>query len=156
VNSCTGETTVCGTGQKCSNGACVADICTPVYTCSGNSVIDSCTGQVTHTCNAPQICSAGACILQAPSGTFSVVPTLVAPGGRATLSWNVHNVTSNSCSIAGTDGEHWNHLPAVSSSGLTSDPIHAATTFKLTCTGLDGSTFSLSKQVNLLPIYQER
>src|SRR5208337_306142 len=126
------------------------------YTCSGNKIINSCTGGVTSICSASTICSAGACIQPTPSGTFIVQPALVHGGASTTLTWSTTNVVANSCSVSGTNGDIWTHQPAVNATGYQSSPITAATSYTLTCTGIDGSTLQLTRSVSLIPSFQEK
>ena len=75
-----------------------------------------------------------------PAITFSASPTLLAPGGSITLTWNAANSTSCTAS-GGTGSDQWTGTEPVSSTGTVIGPIATAGnyTYTLTCTGAGGS-----------------
>ena len=75
-----------------------------------------------------------------PAITFSAQPTLLAPGGSATLLWSATNSTSCTAS-GGTGSDGWHGSKPISSSGTSVGPIATAATYTytLTCTGSGGS-----------------
>jgi hypothetical protein len=82
-----------------------------------------------------------------PAITFSANPTLLAPGGSITLTWNAANATS--CTASGGSGsDNWTGTEPVTSSGTVVGPIATAGnyTYTLTCTG-NGGTNSQSANV---------
>ena len=58
---CAAPASTCPKGFTLQNGQCVASSCIPSYTCSGNSVLNSCTGDTTA-CASGQTCINGACL----------------------------------------------------------------------------------------------
>ncbi len=150
--SCTGPG---GTGSDVKT---VTFTCTPTNICSGNTVVNSCTGATVQSCSYQ--CGAGACITPPPpsfnagsgtTGHLQVKPQIVPKSGTATVLWNVSNVSA--CSVTGSNGQTWN---AISGSSTTL-PITQQTTFTLACTPYSGQSFTPETQVvNVTPTFQER
>lgn len=129
--------------------------CTPSYSCSGQTVQytdSSCQIETITTCQSPQFCSGGACILPPPpTGELSAVPNLVPQGGTARLHWNVAN--ADSCSVTGTNGDLWSAV-ASPQSGYQTSPIMTATTYTLSCTG-GGGELEETVTVRMIPSWLE-
>lgn len=144
ITSCPIGTT--GTPPNC--------VCTPTNICSGNNVVNSCTGELVQACVAPSICSGGSCIMPAPSViSWQVAPLLVPSGNTTHVSWEVRNVSS--CSVSGTNGDSWTGLTGAEVSG----PINTQTVFTLHCIALAGSgaaNVTRSATVNIVPVFQEK
>ena len=150
--SCTGPG---GTGSDVKT---VTFTCTPNNMCSGNTVVNSCTGATVQSCSYQ--CGAGACITPPPpsfnagsgtTGHLQVKPQIVPKNGTSTVLWNVSNVSA--CSVTGSNGQTWN---AISGSSTTL-PITQQTTFTLACTPYSGQSFTPETQaVNVTPTFQER
>ena len=150
--SCTGPG---GTGSDVKT---VTFTCTPTNICSGNTVVNSCTGATVQSCSYQ--CGAGACITPPPpsfnagsgtTGHLQVKPQIVPRSGTTTVLWNVSNVSA--CSVTGSNGQTWN---AISGSSTTL-PITQQTTFTLACTPYSGQSFTPETQaVNVTPTFQER
>lgn len=132
----------------------------------------SCQQTVTNTdCTPPQYCSPGSPVCLWPpvdgnptgslSGHLQVRPNLVAKNATTTVYWSINNVSS--CTVTGTDSTSWSGPTSATStcsskyaSGCTSQPINKQTTYTLTCTALDSSTYRETATVNNLPDYQEK
>jgi Bacterial Ig domain len=145
-------------------------VCTPSYSCSGQTIQHtdaSCNVTNVTTCVSPNFCSAGSstCISAPPTfnqsgsgssaltGHLQAVPLLVPQNNTTKVYWNVSNVTS--CSVTGTNGDHWTGTVSTSG-GQVSAALTQQTTYTLSCTGLDSSTVSEAVVVNILPVFQER
>lgn len=138
--------------------------CASQNICSGNNVVDSCTGAVVQACTGGTICSAGACILPPPpavvpfgsfSGHLTARPSLVRPRDTTKLYWNIANVATSTCSVTG-NGDSWVGLAFSGSTGQVTRPIISQNTYTLMCTGLDNSMFTEKTKVNIIPIFQEQ
>ena len=166
------------TGAGGASGSCPATLtvqCTPAstYTCSGSNVVQTATSSgcaVTTTnpyatCVAPGYCSSGsaACLYPPPAvvadvpnnftGHLQARPSIVLSGHTTHIHWNVTNVSS--CTVHGTNNDSWSATNS-GNPGYTSAVITQQTVYTLTCNALDGSTYSESTTVNLVPQYQER
>jgi hypothetical protein len=173
--------TLCSTysqNRSCYNGTLSGDSayqyascsCTPSYSCSGNSIQytnASCITSTIATCVAPAFCSPGFSTCQYPppevvpeygkSGHVFSAPSFVIKDSTAQLFWNVTNVTS--CTVSGSNGQSWSGANAgcagvtcdAGSSGKTTLPITAMTTYTLSCTGADSSIFSEQAIIRLAP-----
>ena len=100
-------------------------------TCSGPGGTGSASQNLTVATSAPPA---------PPAITFSANPTLLAPGGSITLTWNAANATS--CTASGGSGsDNWTGTEPVTSSGTVVGPIATAGnyTYTLTCTGTGGT-----------------
>ncbi len=88
-----------------------------------------------------------------PSITVAPVgPPLVQLGSTITANWSVVNMKSNTCHMTGTGGSDQAITNATNSSGtVTTPPITVASTFTISCTGLDGTAYSSSFNVGLVP-----
>ena len=144
----------CPSGYVLQGGSCVlAGSCSTPPRCSGNDLVNSCTGATIQSCAFG--CASGACIvIPAPTATLSASSSLVHSGDIATVSWTSQNVTS--CTVSGTNGDSWTGL---SSSGKTSLPILAQTIYNLHCIGYVGanpSAIDKSVTVNIIPGFEEK
>ena len=115
--------------------------------------------------DAPVFCqygcssSTGQCITTPPPSGCLSVNTLspctdrgrVRSGTTATLYWDIQNAAS--CSIAG-NGQSWPNVAIPSGSQVTS-AITKSTSYKITCTALDSSTFTDSVIINITPVFRE-
>ncbi len=137
-------------------------LCTPVNVCSGQNVVNSCTGATVQVC--PYSCYAGACTVPSPSyvptsgytGQLQVKPNLLASGNATYAHWNVTN--ANACTVSGTNGDSWSGL-ASPATGATSSPILGQTVYTLSCTPLAGATstgITGQATVNMAPVFHER
>ena len=155
--------------------------CTPSYTCSGSTIIETeadCSTRTLATCVSPLFCSPGSsvCLLGAGfdggsngvgnggnagsgtlilDGSLTARPSLVSKGERTRLYWNAVNAAS--CTL--TDG-----LSTLSTSitsgtnGFPSQPLQNKTVFRLHCVGLKGAnpaTLDADAIVNIIPSFQE-
>ena len=121
--------------------------------CSGNDLVDSCTGATIQSCSYG--CRSGACyVVPAPSAALKAIPSLVHSGDTTIVSWSALNVAS--CTLSGTNGNSWT---GTSSSGKTSSPIQAQTIYTLHCIGNPGAqppSVDKSVTVNLIPSFNEK
>ena len=127
--------------------------CSPRNVCSGDWVVDSCSGGTIEHC--PAGCSNGTCIAPPALVTvqeFEARPSLVRSGSATTLYWEYDNVAS--CSISGTNGDTWSTASA-GDTGAATSLLSTKTTFTLSCTGLDGSNVTESATVNIAPVFFE-
>jgi hypothetical protein len=67
---------------------------------------------------------------------LQVRPSIVRPGNKARVFWNVSNVES--CSVSGTNGDSWIGI-ASGALGTATSPIMGRTTFTLHCDANDGA-----------------
>lgn len=135
------------TTDEGAGGSCVSG-----YSCSGNDLYYQAQcrgrGQLIQTCAYG--CSGGACLVPPPpSGSIRAVPALVRNGDKVQVTWSAANVSS--CTVSGSNSDSWSGA----SGSQLSAAIVAQTTYTLSCTGLDGSTFVQSAVVNIIPIFQE-
>jgi hypothetical protein len=143
-------------------GSCA---CTPTYSCSSNTIQytdASCATTNVTSCVAPAFCSNGSssCLYPAmvfvqngdQSGDITATPAIVLQGLTSTLYWDVENAAS--CSVTGTDGEHWTGESS-GSDGVQTSAITQETVFTLSCTGLDSTHTSQSATVNIVPVFRE-
>ena len=148
-----GSISACPSGYVKQDNECVlSDQCNELPRCSGNYLLDSCTGATIQTCSYG--CRSGACVVVAPpSATLHATPSLVRSSNTTSVSWSSSN--SASCTVHGTNGNSW---AGTSSSGKTSSPIIEQTIYTLHCIGLAGaspSSVDKSVTVNLLPKFSE-
>ena len=69
------------------------------------------------------------------------------------VNWSSSNVKS--CTVSGQNGDAWSALQS-SLGGNISKPIHGASTYTLSCLGLDGTTLSKQATVRIIPTFQEK
>lgn len=136
--------------------------------CSGDNVVDSCTGDVIQSgyCSTQgMICSAGACIVPSPPGAsafgsftghLTAKPALVHVGDTTKVYWNISNAVDSSCSVVGTNGDSWTGSAFSGSGGKTTSVINSQTIYTLSCTGVDHSVFTETATVNIIPVFQEQ
>lgn len=133
---------------------CTPIACFPANVCSGNDVVNSCTGEIVQTCAAPGVCSGGGCIIPAPTVvSWSVTPKLVRSGNTTNVSWEVTGAAS--CTVTGTNGDSWTGLTGTK----VSRAIPTQTVFTLHCFALQGSgaaDVTRTTTVNILPTFQEK
>ncbi len=115
---------------------------------SGGQVGGQCSDSLVQRCSYQ--CAGGACVAAPPSeASIAASPHLVRQSGTTVVSWNAANVRA--CSVAGTNGDSWTGT----SGSRTSSPIAYATTYTLSCVGLDDSTITDTAVVTVLPVWQE-
>ena len=151
--TCTNTQNACPAGYILQDNSCVlANQCANPPRCSGNDLVDSCTGATIQTCSYG--CRSGACVVVAPpSATLHATPSLVRSSNTTSVSWSSSNTAS--CTVHGTNGDSW---AGTSSSGKTSSPIIEQTIYTLHCIGVAGaspSSVDKSVTVNLLPKFSE-
>lgn len=78
---------------------------------------------------------------------------MVRDGSSLSLSWSAENITSDSCTLSGTNGDLWS-LVGLSGSE-SSSPITAQTTFTLTCLDLSSEEITTSMIVRIVPNFGE-
>jgi mono/diheme cytochrome c family protein len=84
-----------------------------------------------------------------PTLTFNASPTLVDQGQATTLTWQSTDISSCNAS-ANPSNAAWSGSKAASNAGGVSvNNLQAATTFTLTCTGINNAQVSESVQVNV-------
>ncbi|QQG38123.1 MAG: hypothetical protein HYS26_01035 [Candidatus Kaiserbacteria bacterium] len=138
--------------------------CEPTYSCSGQNIVNSCTGATTA-CVSPAYCSAGSAVCLYPpmdfeefgdfSGHLQIVPGIVRSGDTTRVYWNVEN--ADNCTVTGSNGDSWSGNFS-GTSGQATSPILQSTTYTLQCTAPDGSVpASLSEDVNVIivPVFCE-
>lgn len=150
--SCSTAVTVVGRPFNAAPAGGGAASCVSGYYCAGSDLYyrASCNaaGQLIQSCTYG--CSGGACLVPPPpSGSIRAVPALVRSGDTTQVSWSAANVSS--CTVSGSNSDSWSGA----SGSQLSAAIVAQTTYTLSCTGLDGSTFVQSAVVNIIPIFQE-
>ena len=127
--------------------------CSLLPRCSGDDLVDSCTGATIQTCSYG--CRLGACVVVTPpSATLRATPSLVHSGDTTVVSWTSQNTSS--CTLSGTNGNSWT---GISSSGKTSSPIIGQTIYTLHCIGNPGAqppSVDKSVTVNLIPSFNEK
>lgn len=130
--------------------------------CSGNTVVNSCTGAQVQACSYS--CYNGACTVPSPSfnagtsttGHLQIKPSLVKSGSPTWVYWNLSNASS--CSVTGTNSDSWSGLSS-SAGGATTSSIIAQTTYTLSCSTLAGATstgVNETQTVNVAPVFKER
>ena len=145
--SCPGSTSSTGinfsTGGAINGSAQVTPSQTTTYSvaCNGSATVDTLVSV-----QYPQ-----------PGLMFTAAPVSVHKNASTALSWGVTNAVKNSCSITEQGGNFTRALSNASSdSGSIQSPgITATTVFTLSCTGLDGSSPSVSATASLIPSVQE-
>lgn len=157
--------TCTGAGGSGSDTATVTYQCTPSNQCSGQSVVNSCTGVVVQSCSYQ--CNLGACVAAPTPGFVSggsggdatltghlqVRPTLVPRGLTTRVYWNVSNVEA--CSVSGTNGDSWSGVSS-GAGGKLSGAIFQRTTYTLSCDAYAEQVFAPeSATVNIVPVFQE-
>ena len=144
----------CPSGYVLQGNTCVlSNLCSTPPRCSGNDLVNSCTGATIQSCAFG--CASGACSAPpALSATLNAAPSLLHVGNTTTVSWSATN--ANSCSVHGTNGDSWN---GTSSSGQTSSPIQGQTIYTLHCIGVANSnppTIDKQATVNIIPVFNEQ
>ena len=145
----------CPGGYKLVGTQCILSgkQCTDKPYCQGADLVDGCTGDVLQQCEWG--CFYGRCNeVPKPTASLKAVPSLVHSGNSTKISWT--STDTASCTVKSTNGDSWT---GKSSTGNTSKPISAQTTFTLVCKGYknsDPATVQRSVIVNIAPTYQER
>ena len=144
----------CPSGYVKQGTSCVlSNQCATPPKCSGNDLVDSCTGATIQSCSYG--CASGACVVVAPpSATLRATPSLVHSGDTTIVSWASQNTAS--CTVTGTNGDSWT---GTSSSGEASSPILAQTIYTLHCIGYEGAqppTIDKTAIVNIIPSFNEK
>lgn len=150
-------------------------ICTPVYSCSGagNQTITyenaQCQTSTIATCESPAFCSSGVSSCLYPSisfdgftsggtyydGHITARPQILSKGATAKVYWNVSNATS--CTVTGTNGDHWTGASS-GTSGTTTSAITQQTIFTLDCQAILGAipaSVTETATVNIIPVFLE-
>lgn len=152
-----------GGGAQCvSTGSGGVGACTAQRICQGNySVYQAANCAISQSQLCAYGCSAGACVVPAPSiVTWNVRPILVQSGTAVRVTWAAENVQS--CTVRGTNGDgsgsNATGLWDDSSGDKTTTPITAQTVYTILCQGFAGSSpssVSRSTTVNIVPIFNE-
>jgi hypothetical protein len=152
----------CPSGYVKQGTRCVrSNLCTTPPHCSGDDLVNSCTGALIRSCDWG--CTGSACNpVPTPSATLKATPSLLHAGNTTLVSWTGTNVSS--CAVSGTNGDSWTGKssdPSNSSgqAGKTSKTIQSQTTFNLHCIGYAGSspaTIDKSVIVNIIPRFIEK
>jgi len=107
-------------------------------------------------------CASGACIAppHPDPGTDNVAliltPLIVPQDETVSVTWSIDNV-KNDCTVVG-NGDSWSSTAdgsGHSAGARTSSPINKQTTYTLTCTGLDDTTYTESHTINIIPKFRE-
>ncbi len=128
--------------------------CSAAYFCSGNDLYyknASCTDAFVQHCTWG--CSGGCLPPPPPTGNITATPTLVHSGDTSEIKWTTQYTAS--CTVAENNPEI-NDAWTGTSGTKTSSGLTQQTKYTLTCTGIDGSTFTDSVTVNIIPIWQEQ
>jgi hypothetical protein len=149
----------------CRNGACLpppecelgdpgCGSCTPQYFCFGADLYfrnSQCADSFIQACFYG--CTAGSCNL-APAGTLNiqVSPALVRPNERTTVSWTSSGMAS--CTVT-EDSPAFNDTWSGLTGTQQSSAITQRTTYTLTCRNEEGTVFTDTAVVNILPVFQE-
>ncbi len=144
--------------------------CTASCSCAGltlNCTLADCS---TTSQQCSYDCQVNACIAPpSTSGSITATPQIVSLGQTSLIGWNVQNVKNDSgghaCTVTATNGDGtgtntagWSsntNVSGNSSGSKTSSAISTQTTYTLTCNGLDGSTFTDSVTINVIPSFRE-
>jgi len=129
--------------------------CSAQNFCSGNNLYHrdgNCVDTLIEACQYG--CSGSVCNgIPQPAITLQVTPQLVSAGSRVRITWTSINVTT--CSLTENNpniNDTWTTL----NDSKQSSAITEQTVYTLSCVGLDGSRPSISKIVNVIPIWQEK
>lgn len=137
--------------------------CATGYACMDNAVVqinEKCETQVVEVCEAPKFCSSGLSMcIESSSGDQEIItrrlqaiPALVQQGNPTRLYWEVGNVQG--CMVEGTNGEAWESL-ASDPQGTVTRGLSTETIFTLTCKRLDGTSFTQTTRVDVVPVFRE-
>ncbi len=85
--------------------------------------------------------------------TLSATQTLVQKNQSTTLTWSASNVKTDSCSLAGTNGDSWN-LSGTAGSQVTGALV-GETIYTLSCTDLNKKLVSTQVTVKVVPSFEE-
>lgn len=155
LNSCTGVVTPCPPGNPCASGQCQSRSCTAGYFCSGNDLYfrsAQCVNSFIQACAWG--CAGSACLPPpSPTGTIKVNPSLISSGRTTQVTWSSTNTTA--CTVTENNPDINDSWTGVSGSQQSSE-IRRRTTYKLTCTGVDGSEIAATATVYMRPIENEK
>ena len=144
--------TGCPAGYVQQGGSCVLRQCGATYLCTADNLYyqdSSCNQNFVQHCSWG--CTGGACLPPPPpDGTISIAPALLRKGQRSQVHWEAHNVTS--CTVSAGNGDSWSG----SSGTQTTKVLQSQMIYKLTCTGLDGTTLVQQATVNIVPTFCEQ
>lgn len=92
-----------------------------------------------------------------PPAVLALFPaqSLVRSGETATLSWNIKNVQTDSCTLSGTNGDSWVLSDDDINGSRTSSPLSVETVFTLSCADLDDNPVSTATTIKIAPSFQE-
>lgn len=155
LNSCTGVVTPCPPGNPCASGQCQARVCTAGYFCSGSDLYyrsAQCVNSFIQACAWG--CDGSACLPPPPpTGKIAVNPNLISSGRTTQVTWSSTNTTA--CTVTENNPDVSDSWTGVSGSQQSSE-IRRRTTYKLTCTGVDGSEITATATVYMRPIEDEK
>jgi hypothetical protein len=98
-------------------------------------------------------CSGGGCLPPPPpEGNITANPTVVRSGNTSVISWSAQYVES--CTVT-EDNEEIDDSWAGANGSQTSGVLTQQTVYTLRCTGVDGSQFTDSAKVNIIPVWEE-
>lgn len=137
------------------------------YSCSADNTIiyytdSNCNVSTYASCTFPKQCMPGSnqCQIPLPTGAISVKPQLVTYGGSTNVTWSAQHVDPSTCSVSTTTPAAsygpWLGAAKSPTNGVTATNIYSQMTFTLTCTALNGSTFTASAIVTIAPVVHER
>lgn len=155
--------TSCPAGYILFEGECIIDnrTCNPQFSCVGNNLYShsgiTCARSLVPVQACQWGCAPGGC-LDAPSPnvvTWRVAPLLVRSESTTLVTWDVRFVVS--CTVTGDNGDSWTDDTGTGSVGThRSSGLTRRTVFTLNCAGFDGTRISLSKTVNIVPVFDEQ
>jgi|GEM_PF-1506282 len=161
--------TGCPSGYILVNGQCVLEPqqCTPMNFCAGPDINGDGVGdeiwrrdaqctesRVNESC--PFGCSGGGCLPAPPGqGNITAQPSLVRSGERSTITWSTNEMEPGSCTVSEDNPEISDSRSGQNSGTFLSSSIRQQTTYTLRCTSLDGTTFTDSARVNVIPSWEE-
>jgi len=126
------------------------------YFCDGSTSkyrTDQCDESTISACS--YLCDAGygVCVpAPSPTGALTLTPSLIIPGQTVVVSWDIDDATSCTVTENNPDiSDTWN----TTTGSETSSALNQATTYTLSCSGLEGTSFSASATVSFRPDWQE-
>lgn len=128
--------------------------CTAQYFCSGNDQYfrnAQCGESLIQACAWG--CSGGGCLPPPPpQGNITASPSVVRSGNASTISWTTQN--AESCTVT-EDNPDISDAWGGPNGSQASSGLAQQTVYTLTCIGLDGSTFTDTAKVNIIPVWEE-
>jgi hypothetical protein len=129
--------------------------CTTGYFCRGNDQYQrnaQCAETFVQGCAWG--CSGGGCLPPpAPTGDIKASPSLVKKQATTKISWTTQHTTA--CTVTEDNpaiADAWTG----SSGSETSSRLEEQTVYTLRCTGVDGSTFTDTATVRIIPLFEEQ